>query len=129
MKRKPLILHPSSVRSATLEGTLFERDTDDLAAMARYLMALKLPFVIHEPPVLREALLHLAEQMTQIAMAHIPRGDSTASMPQAVNCNCLLLHSTRFPERPNVGASRKTRMMAGSWRAKVTPTSRFATTA
>ncbi len=48
--------------------------------MARYLMALNLPFVIHKPPELREALLRLAEQMTQIAMAHIPRGDHTASI-------------------------------------------------
>jgi hypothetical protein len=35
-------------------------------------MALNLPFVIHHPPELREALLHLAEQMVQIATAQHP---------------------------------------------------------
>jgi hypothetical protein len=35
--------------------------------MARYLMSLNLPFVIHHPTELREALLRLAEQMVQIA--------------------------------------------------------------
>jgi hypothetical protein len=42
-------------------------DTDDLDYMARYLMALGLPFVIHDPPELREALLRLAAQITPIA--------------------------------------------------------------
>jgi predicted DNA-binding transcriptional regulator YafY len=51
----------------TPDGVLFECDTDDVAYMARYLVALCLPFVIHEPPELRDALLQLAEQMTRIA--------------------------------------------------------------
>jgi hypothetical protein len=37
--------------------------------MARYLMVLNLPFVVHHPPELRETLLHLAEHMVQIATA------------------------------------------------------------
>ncbi len=32
-------------------------------------MALNLPFIVHHPSELREALLRLAEQMTQIATA------------------------------------------------------------
>jgi hypothetical protein len=61
--------------TATPEGTLFECDTDDLASMARYLMALNLPFVIHEPPELREALLGLAKQISQIATAPVALRD------------------------------------------------------
>jgi hypothetical protein len=62
--------------TATSDGVLFQCDTDDVAYMARYLMALNLPFVIHHPPELREALLQLAEQMTQVATAHRPPGES-----------------------------------------------------
>jgi len=40
--------------------------------MARYLMARNLPFVIHQPPELRDALLRLAEQMVQIATVQPP---------------------------------------------------------
>jgi len=53
--------------SATPTGVLFQGPADDLDHTARYLMALNLPFVIHHPPELREALLRLAEQMVQIA--------------------------------------------------------------
>jgi hypothetical protein len=35
-------------------------------------MSLNLPFVIHHPPELREALLRLAEQMVQIATIQLP---------------------------------------------------------
>ena len=62
--------------TATPEGTLFECDTDDLALMARYLMMVNLPFAIHEPPELRDALLRLAEQMAQFAKAPVSRNDS-----------------------------------------------------
>ncbi len=50
-------------------GTLLESQYDDLDDMARYLMILNLPFVVHEPPALREALLRLAEQIVQRATA------------------------------------------------------------
>ena len=51
--------------SATPTGTLFQSQYEDIAGMARYLVALNLPFVVHDPPELRAALLHLAEQITQ----------------------------------------------------------------
>jgi predicted DNA-binding transcriptional regulator YafY len=51
----------------TSTGTLFQSQYEDIAGMARYLVALNLPFVVHDPPELREALLHLAEQIMQIA--------------------------------------------------------------
>jgi len=35
--------------------------------MARYLMALNLPFIVLRPMALREALLRLGERMVQIA--------------------------------------------------------------
>jgi predicted DNA-binding transcriptional regulator YafY len=55
--------------TATSTGVLFQCQYDDVESQARYLMSLNLPFVIHHPPELREALLHLAEQMVQIATA------------------------------------------------------------
>ena len=64
-------------RIPTLYGTLTETPTgvllqeqyDDVESMARYLMSLNLPFVIHHPPELREALLRLGERMVQLATA------------------------------------------------------------
>jgi predicted DNA-binding transcriptional regulator YafY len=55
--------------SSTAKGTLFQSRTDDLAGQARYLMSLDLPFVIHQPPELRQALLDLAQSMIQTATA------------------------------------------------------------
>lgn len=55
--------------SATPGGVLFQSHTENLDSQARYLMSLNLPFVIHQPPELREALRRLAEQMAQIASA------------------------------------------------------------
>lgn len=53
--------------SATPTGVLFQSHVDDLEGQARYLMSLNLPFVLHYPAELREALLRLAERMVQIA--------------------------------------------------------------
>jgi predicted DNA-binding transcriptional regulator YafY len=58
--------------TATPTGVLFQYQYDDLESQARYLMSLDLPFVIHNPPELREALLRLAEQMVYIAAAQQP---------------------------------------------------------
>ena len=55
--------------TATPTGTLYQGQYADVDGMARYLMSLGLPFVIHNPPELREALLRLAQQMVQIATA------------------------------------------------------------
>ena len=55
--------------TATPGGTLFQSYTENLDSQARYLMALNLPFVIHRPTELRDALLRLAEQIRQIAHA------------------------------------------------------------
>jgi len=60
----------------TPTGVLLQEQYDDIESMARYLMALNLPFVIHNPPELREALLRLAEQMVQIATAQLPSKDN-----------------------------------------------------
>src|SRR5579859_1043635 len=43
----------------TPTGVLLQEQYDDVEGMARYLMALDLPFVIHNPPELREALRRL----------------------------------------------------------------------
>ncbi len=56
----------------TPNGVLFQCQYDDVADMARYLMSLNLPFIIHHPSELREELLHLAEQMIQIASTQHP---------------------------------------------------------
>jgi predicted DNA-binding transcriptional regulator YafY len=62
---------PSSYGSltATSTGVLFRTHHVHLPTMARYLIGLDLPFIIHHPPELCEALQHLAEQMIQIANA------------------------------------------------------------
>ena len=62
----------------TPTGVLLQEQYDDVEGMARYLMALDLPFVIHHPPELREALLRLGERMIQIATVPLPpRGDGS----------------------------------------------------
>ncbi len=53
----------------TAAGVLLEEHYDDIEGMARYLMALDLPFVVHHPSELREAILRLGERMVQIASA------------------------------------------------------------
>ena len=55
--------------TATSTGILIQSQYDDIEGYARYLMSLNLPFVIHEPTELREALLRLAERMVQYARA------------------------------------------------------------
>ncbi|HEX7733760.1 MAG TPA: YafY family protein [Ktedonobacteraceae bacterium] len=51
----------------TVNGVMLEEQSDDLEMMARYLMALNLPFVIHQPPELRATLLRLGERLVKIA--------------------------------------------------------------
>lgn len=63
----------------TSNGVLLEEQYDDIEGMARYLMVLNLPFVIHNPPQLREALLRLGERMVQIASASPPPRDNFTS--------------------------------------------------
>lgn len=53
----------------TTTGVLLQEQYDDIESMARYLMALDLPFIVHQPPELREALQRLGERMIQIATA------------------------------------------------------------
>lgn len=60
----------------TPTGVLLQEQYDDVEGMARYLMALNLPFVIHNPPELCEALLRLGERMIQIATASPPPRDN-----------------------------------------------------
>lgn len=51
----------------TASGALFEGEYENLDGVARYLIAINLPFVIREPPALRDALLRLAAELTRIA--------------------------------------------------------------
>jgi len=53
--------------TVTPNGVRFQTQFGDMAAIARYLVGLNLPFVVIQPPALREALLHLAEQIVQSA--------------------------------------------------------------
>ena len=62
--------------TATPTGVLFQCQYEDIEGQARYLMSLNLPFVIHHPPELREALLRLAEEMVQIATTSPPTRDN-----------------------------------------------------
>ena len=60
----------------TANGALLQQQNDDIEGLARYLMAINLPFVIHNPPELREALLRLGERMVQIATSPLPPRDN-----------------------------------------------------
>ncbi len=51
----------------TPDGVLFEWPIDDLSYGARYLMERGLPFVVREPPELRDALRALAGDMMRVA--------------------------------------------------------------
>jgi len=55
--------------TATPTGVLLQEQYDDIEGMARYLMSLNLPFIVHQPPELRAALQRLGERMLQIAAA------------------------------------------------------------
>ncbi|HEY1353811.1 MAG TPA: YafY family protein [Ktedonobacteraceae bacterium] len=55
--------------TATSGGVLWHTHHVHLSEMARYLIGLDLPFVIHQPAELRETLRQLAEQLIQIACA------------------------------------------------------------
>lgn len=60
---------PYGTLTQTPTGVRLEEYYDDLEGMARYLMALNLPFVVCHPPELRDALLRLGERMIQTATA------------------------------------------------------------
>lgn len=64
--------------TATPTGVLFQSEYEDIEGYARYLISLNLPFVIHHPQELREALLRLADQMVQIATTHVDSSDGGA---------------------------------------------------
>jgi predicted DNA-binding transcriptional regulator YafY len=53
----------------TPTGVLLRERYDDLEGMARYLMALNLPFVVHQPAELRAVLQRTGERMIRIAQA------------------------------------------------------------
>ena len=61
--------------TATSTGVLFQTHHSHLPAMARYLVGLNVPFVVHQPPELREALLQMAEEIVQM-MARSPSADA-----------------------------------------------------
>lgn len=65
VQRKIPASHGKLIPTST--GVLFQTHHSHLPEMARYLIGLNLPFVIHQPPELRETFLQLAEQLVQIA--------------------------------------------------------------
>ena len=60
----------------TPDGVLFRDRYDDIEGFARYLMILNMPFVIHKPQALRNALQRLGEHMIQLAKASPPSQDA-----------------------------------------------------
>lgn len=58
--------------SETPTGILMRSQYDDMDDMARYLMGVNLPFVIHHPPELRAAVRRLGERTLQMAKAKPP---------------------------------------------------------
>ncbi len=69
VQRKIPSSHGTLTETAT--GVLLQTHHSHLPEFARYLTGLNLPFVIHHPPELREALLQLAEQLVQMANASV----------------------------------------------------------
>jgi predicted DNA-binding transcriptional regulator YafY len=67
VKQKIPLTHGNFTTTPT--GVLFQSHHNHLPTMARYLIGLDLPFVIRNPPELRDALLQLAEEMLRIAQA------------------------------------------------------------
>jgi predicted DNA-binding transcriptional regulator YafY len=66
--------------SATPDGgTLLQTRYDDLDDMARYLLGVNLPFVVREPPELRDALRCLGERILSIASATPAAGDAASA--------------------------------------------------
>ena len=57
--------------TATPDGVLFHARYGDMASTARYLIGLNLPFVVHQPPELREELKRMAERMIWSATAQL----------------------------------------------------------
>lgn len=57
----------------TTHGVLFQSHHVHLPSLARYLVGLDLPFVVHEPAELRTALLELAADITRIATMTAPK--------------------------------------------------------
>jgi predicted DNA-binding transcriptional regulator YafY len=51
----------------TSEGVIMRSSTSDLAWMSRVLAGLSFPFVVREPPELREALRRLAAEIVALA--------------------------------------------------------------
>lgn len=65
----------------TEQGTMYETQYEDLDGLARYLMGINIPFVVHQPPELREALLRLAEEITRIATSELPVASQESAKP------------------------------------------------
>lgn len=76
--------------SATETGTLFQSQYEDINGMARYLISLNIPFTIHEPDELRDALKRFADQIMQLATNHLP----TTTTPQTVQHSAPDAHRT-----------------------------------
>lgn len=65
MQRKIPSSHGSL--TATTSGVLFQTHHSHLPAMARYLVGLGVPFVVHQPPELRAVMLQMAEEIVRMA--------------------------------------------------------------
>ena len=63
-------LAPYGTLTPTSDGTHFAGSFDDLDGLARWLILLKRPFIIHHPPELRTALRQRAQEIA--ALAEVP---------------------------------------------------------
>lgn len=57
----------TGILTKTETGALLQTHHNDLIAMARYLVSLDIPFIIHSPVELRTAMTQLAQQIVQMA--------------------------------------------------------------
>jgi predicted DNA-binding transcriptional regulator YafY len=66
----------------TTDGVRYEGRFEDLDGLARWLVLLRHPFTIHEPPELRAALRALAQEVAALANQAAPRVNSTENVTE-----------------------------------------------
>jgi predicted DNA-binding transcriptional regulator YafY len=65
LKQKIQITYATLTETET--GVMLREQVEDVERFARYLMAVDMPFVVHNPPELREAMVRLGEKLLRMA--------------------------------------------------------------
>jgi hypothetical protein len=65
LKQKFQVTYATLTETET--GVMLREQVEDVERFARYLMAVDMPFVVHNPPELREAMVRLGEKLLRMA--------------------------------------------------------------